>query len=293
MPPTSYFNLAATLIVHPQYTIRAKSEDDLRASDEALRYLRDALRIVGPVNAKLALAFTFRNDVSLKRRRKGRQSEDESNGDDDDEDEDQLTSSFAGEKSVFAQRRGFWQVVGWAFNCSVKYKKRWERWKLWLEVMIEVLEEDWMERQRGVMEEAGDMDVDLSGKLAKESLITQYLGGAGSRNGKREILRAILANGEEKSVNEFCEVWKDETKERKVREEVDIDRRKSINLDDDEWGDYDINEDEDEVMQDGEEPTEVESGGEELGGIDSIKLRQRLMVLVCLKFYHLPWKTIY
>ncbi|KIW04134.1 uncharacterized protein PV09_04942 [Verruconis gallopava] len=290
VPPTSYFELAATLVVHPLYTTRARSDEDLRVADEALRYLRDTCTVVGPVQAQLATAFQFRGARAMRRKRK-REAFDEAcasnvstSGDDEDEDEDegQLRTPFAGEKSVFRQRGAdsFWNVVGWAFNCSVRWRKRWERWRLWLEVMIDILEHDFVLRLQAI--DVEDATAQVWTKLAHEALIAQYLDGAGGRAGRRKVISAILADGEEKALREFGEVWKNETKERKVKDEASLwDRNKKINLDENEWADYAATEDEDDVVEDGDDDTfdAGENAEPDLGGLESMRLRQRLMIL--------------
>jgi hypothetical protein len=264
--------VAATLIVHPQFTTRAKSEDDLRASDEALRFLRNLNTIAGPVNANLATAFTFR-PLSVSRRRTPRRNA-ETPSTDDEDDDNELKSPFANEKSVFTQVDDFWQVVGWAFNCSLSWRKRWERWRLWLELVLSVLEDDWQERLR-LSEQDG------TETWVTESLIMQYLKAVESRTGRRRVMRAILADAQPRSMNEFGEVWKNETRERKIKEEATLEQKK-INLDEDDWGDYDIGEDEDEIMEDDVHVQALEEDVpiEEFGGTGSIVLRQRLVTLV-------------
>jgi hypothetical protein len=93
-------------------------------------------------------------------------------------------------------------------------------------------------------------------------------------------MRAILADGSEKAVNEFGEVFKNETKERK-KEPVALKARKPLNIDEDKWGDYDVREDEDEVMIDAEweqlpEPDTDENDTD----IDANNVRQRFLALV-------------
>jgi hypothetical protein len=232
------------------------------------------------------------------RRKRKRNDEDwsASNGsasDDESDDDEGLRSVYVGEKSVFRQREGFWLLVGWAFNCSVRYEKRWEKWKLWLEMMVQVLEEDFGSRFSAMATEedegnSGTEALPAGGtwrdKLARDALVTQYLDGAGRRGGRRRIVSAILADGGERALMEFGECWKNETKERKVKEETDLwGKQKKLDLEKNVWGDYDINEDDDEIVQDGDVMMKdsVEDGKEpDFGGIESMKLRQRLMILV-------------
>lgn len=205
-------------------------------------------------------------------------STDTEENEDEEEEHDKLRSPFAQAKSVFAQVIDFWQVVGWAFNCSIAWKKRWERWKLWLAFVLDVLEDDWDER----FKRASELNTDVP--LA-QSIILRFLQAGKGRSGRRRIMRAIFADGQEKSLAEFSEVWRDETKVRKITVE-DTTTRKKVNLDEDEWGDYDFDPDDDEVADYGEstleDETEDDNVNAEYGGIDAMKLRQRLLTLVIL-----------
>jgi hypothetical protein len=155
-------------------------------------------------------------------------------------------------------------------------------------MMVEVLEADFVARAvemdqqatRGV--EAPPEGGTWLDKVAREAIITQYLEGAGGRGGRRRVVSAILADGGEKAVREFGECWKDETKERKAKEQIGLWETRKINLDENEWwGDYAINDDEDDVVQDEkQEITGKVEAQQDFGGIESIKLRQRLLVLV-------------
>jgi hypothetical protein len=278
--------LAATLVVHPQMTTRAKTPEDLQASDEALRFLRNVNNTVGPINADFATVFAIKPSTLSSRQRVARRiNPDSGSGDEDEDDVYTLNSPFANEYSVFAQTTDFWDLVGWAFNCSIKWKKRWERWKLWLEFALDVLDADWEERRR-------QADKLKDSKPLEESIILRYLDSADSRAGRRRVLRSILANGEEKALYEFGEVWKDETKERKIKENDVMAPTKKVDLDADEWGDYDLDVDEDEVAD-----IDIEGNDtyDDFGGVDSMQLRQRFLLLVsgvhlpqCISFINTP-----
>ena len=312
-PTPSVFELAATLAVHPQFTTRAKSPEDLQAADDALRFLHATTTVLGPVTAVLNHAFLFRppGAASKLRKRKrrdldiygesqggyGSTSHDGSGGsdygsEDDGEGGGRLKNAFAGEKSVFRQRGCevvFWSVVGWAFNCSVKHKKRWERWRLWLEVMIEVLEEDLGLRfvaMREEVEKGADPAVEME-KLVGMSLLGRYCERFGQARGKwKRVVRAVLAAGTEESLREFGEVWKNETKERKVKKDEWNEHRKKLDLENDEWGEFGMKGDEDEIEEGEDEDMPEMSAGttkneQDFGGPDAMKLRQRLMIQVC------------
>jgi len=75
-----------------------------------------------------------------------------------------------------------------------------------------------------------------------DSMLAQYLSPIGEgRNNKRRLLRAILADGSHKSLAEFGEVWKNETqgpKNRKGDEGAWSSKRKKLDLENGEYGDY-------------------------------------------------------
>lgn len=109
--------------------------------------------------------------------------------------------------SLWARAEGFWHVVGWAFNCSVLHPERWKWWRLWLEFMCEVLEDDWNEWVR-----LADEDEDSGGEILRRSIIFGYIdsGDAAGFGGVRRILRAVFADASSKSVNEFGQVFSKE-----------------------------------------------------------------------------------
>lgn len=116
--------------------------------------------------------------------------------------------ALAQEGSLWARAEDFWHVVGWAFNCSILHPKRWERWRLWLEFMCEVLEDDWNERVR-LVEKAEREDPGSGDRLLKGSLVFQYIDGGESVGfgGSRRILRAIFADASSSAMNEFGQIF--------------------------------------------------------------------------------------
>lgn len=268
--------------------------------------------MVGPVTTNLSGAFLFRSPAAglggEKRKRKrgvadpfatengyGSTSHDGSAGSDMSEDDGEegarLKSVFAGDKSVFRQRgkEDFWSVVGWAFNCSIKHKKRWVRWKIWLECMIEIVEEDLGLRLMALSEaiECGANSKIECERLAKECLLGRYCNDYGRARGPwKRVVRSVLADGSETSLREFGEVWKNETKERKIKKD-DVsqwDRSQKLDLENDQWGDFGMKDDEDDVEDNTDDKTEGDTRETEpdFGGADSMKLRQRLLKLVSL-----------
>jgi hypothetical protein len=268
-PLTQQLALAVTLVVHPLFTNRAKSSLELRASDEALRFLRHVLQTLGPVNANFSEAFTF--NASRSRGRGTRQSSERNSPTKEDE-ASALYTIFATENSLFSQAQGIWHIVGWAFNCSLLWRNRWVRWKLFLEFFLDVLEQYLKIERPHSFQHAGQR---LSEPTDFACLFK--LNGAD----KRTALRAIFASGNDKSLNEFGQVFKNETKARNAKAEGS--KRQAVNIDDDKWGDYDNEEGEDAVIDDdmAENSSPADHNGEDPSkNVDSTALRARILSLV-------------
>ncbi|KZF18980.1 hypothetical protein L228DRAFT_286213 [Xylona heveae TC161] len=246
VPPPQHFALAATLIVHPGLTTRARSSEFVHASNAAVRLVRIANKLMGPINADFGTAFTF-TGLSVSRRGGGssrRRVAAEQIAAPRHEDADAINSEIANEGGLYALAEDFWHVVGWAFNCSVSWKRRWLRWKLWLETMLEVLEDDWIARENLWLDnEDGEEELEV----LENSLIARYLRTDLNRyGGVRRIVRAIFADGSSTNLNEFREVFRKETKERKRKQDPIFKREQRVNIDEDNFGDYlDENEDDD------------------------------------------------
>lgn len=293
VPPSQHLALAATLAVHPSLTTRAKSADRLQAANLALRYLRLVHQHVGPINASFNEAFAFTSAGTSSRRGgsvRRRTGEDVSPGA---QDAENVNTDLANVESLWARAEDLWHVVGWAFNCSVVHKRRWERWRAWLEYMLQVIEDDWNLRRN-----MADMDKIEGGADPREgSLIVHYLGADGSRTGKeRRVVRAIFADGSPRALTEFKEIWRNEPRERKKAGSTTKKIETKVNVDEDIYGDYLVNED-DSDLEDAQpsfstdtpdlspparsyDNTALPSGADPLGGIASITLRLRLLSLL-------------
>ncbi|KAI9813605.1 MAG: hypothetical protein M1827_003675 [Pycnora praestabilis] len=245
-PPPQHLSLAATLVVHPSLTTRATSVERLQSSNTALRLLRLTNKLVGPLNADFGTAFSFSNPGGLRRRNSNRRRAAEEDSPGDYEDVDAINTELAGSGSLWASAEDFWQVVGWAFNCSVVHPKRWARWRLWLSFMLDVLEDDWVERvnmheQKGGTDDDDDDDeaYEVARNRLEESMIIKYLFTDLSRfGGAKRIVRAIFADGSTRPMNEFREIFKNETKE--LRKDDPMKRRfdTKVNVEEDIFGDY-------------------------------------------------------
>ncbi|MCJ1356999.1 MAG: hypothetical protein MMC33_006995 [Icmadophila ericetorum] len=284
LPPAQYIALASTLTVHPSVTTRANSPEKVEAADLATKYLRLLHKIYGSTNANFIEAFAFKHSGSsgrLETRRRRTQEghsplEVKTNLDD-------INSELATSGGLWTRADDFWHVVGWAFNCSVRHKKRWARWELWLKFMIDVLEKDWEHRN---LEEKD------------ESLIVRYINSGDRYRGgayQKRIIRSIFADGTPKSLSEFKEIWKDETKERKSQQSgTSSGSRKpiaDINIEEDNFGEYlhsSESELEDAVADVHEEDghgkpdstTILPDGTLPLGGPATLHLRMRLLSLL-------------
>lgn len=305
IPPPPHLALASTLSVHPSMTTRTDDQDKHAAANAALRYLRDVVAVVGVEHAAIRDALQYGTPPAVRSDRSSRAKTRRSNAgqaSDDEVESGNMRSKYIEGQSIAENAQDFWAVVGWAFNCSVRHKARWARWREWLELMLDVLEED-LERYSA----GGHKSPELA-----NSLMAQYMSivGAG-RNNKRRVMRAVLADGDARSMAEFGEIWKNETRPVKKKEELLGSKRRKLDLDNDDYGDYLDNESEEDEQnrtrisrsrtapmrrqsrtpapsstvedEDDDDITlETASGGDaitEYGGMDSIRLRQRFLRL--------------
>ncbi|KAJ5477898.1 hypothetical protein N7530_003407 [Penicillium desertorum] len=281
VPLPQHLAVAATILVHPRTTTRAESEYEKEAPKAALRFLRLTNSLVGPTDAKFNLAFGFSQFASSRQGR--RRAESPMFVEHDNLDTRPLNTKFNQAASVWHCAEDFWHAVGWAFNCSVLHPARWERWQIWLQFMCNVLEDDWKEREKKY-QEAKQNQTDTSvlpensersekeasqgaepkeenhtGKKPKaktvvqddlgifrESLIFRYIASNTTAGRNRRIMRAIFANGKA-NLGEFKEVFNDELRIPVPDQDLHNTKKRAgdINLDKDDYGDYQNNSDED------------------------------------------------
>ncbi|MCJ1415242.1 hypothetical protein MMC32_001574 [Xylographa parallela] len=291
VPPPHHLALISTLSVHPALTTRAKTTEMLEAANLAIKYLGVVNRIVGPMSANVQDAFFFLGPGTTSRRGVISRRTTGGNVSPDKAEFEIIDIELANINSLWARAEDFWHVVGWAFNCSVVHKKRWERWRMWLEYMVGVLEDDWWMRTPG---EQGD------------SLIVKYLNPEDQGNiGEKRIIRAIFADGSPRSLAEFKEVWSNETRERKTNTDAEAARKApaKINIEEADYGDYLLSsEDELEdnvpalsVINPNLNPdptTPFTDGSLLLGGSAALQLRLRLTALLILVAKELPDRFI-
>ncbi|KAF5017165.1 hypothetical protein F66182_10933 [Fusarium sp. NRRL 66182] len=291
VPPPSHLALLNTLVIHPTHTTRADKKDRLDVSSQALDYLRNILTIVGPINADFRTAFQFSSTPRWGRRwdqraqgNDGDISDAEASGDDE-----QLRGKLANDGSIWSRGQDFWSTVGWAFNCSTLYPNRWRYWKAWLELMLDVLEADWNERERRDKEaqQANGPESELPRTSRKEAIIVMYMDQQNGRQaGAKGFIKALFADGSEISSSAYREVFDREPrgprKQSKKRK-----RERVLDLENDKFGDYF----DDESMSSGvsEPPTPQKpkdtrklgtAGAHAPGLVESVDIRLRLFKLL-------------
>lgn len=209
----------------------------------ALRYLRNLLRIVGPVEANFRAAFQFYSAPRSNRRSfapVGNSSDVDSPSKDDEDDADLLRGTMANQGSLWRRGQNFWSTVGWAFNCSTLYPMRWRFWKEWLQFMIDALEADWNERERRDLEAQEQDDNDTPANTSRnESIIVMYMSSDGNaQGGFKHIVKSLLADGGNLSSAAFREVFDKEL--RGPRKESSKRKREETTLDieNGNFGDY-------------------------------------------------------
>jgi hypothetical protein len=165
---------------------------------------------------------------------------------------------------------------------------------------------------------AKKVDEDLS--ILRESLIFQFISTANESGRSRRILRAIFADGSTTSVNEFREVFKKELKSRSGPEKAKK-REREVNIDKGQYGDYLSQDETDDEVNGAVDPKNPDSGPvrrskrtrrgtrtgpppaepanvgplpqqnvglSPMGGIDSLRLRKRLLGILSDVSYLLP-----
>ncbi|KAK6332550.1 hypothetical protein TWF730_004210 [Orbilia blumenaviensis] len=254
IPPSNVLTVITNISLHPTYTTRRTSTsfetDDVAI--KASSYLRNITRLAGATNCALQSAWGFRRysgaaaaasllammgdgisttgrrtrirptttatttttttTTTAASRKKGRQKLNNSGGEID------ITPfanlPLANNENMFNRADDIWSIIGWAFVCSCVHKHRWHVWRDFLELLVEVLTNDFQERIDAAVaaaEEGGEEDgeVDLQGSLITSmGFLPDLDGGAGYKR----VVRAIFANGEEKSRNEWTAIFPKETK---------------------------------------------------------------------------------
>ncbi|KAL1801679.1 hypothetical protein ACET3X_002021 [Alternaria dauci] len=292
LAPPAYIAFASSTVVDPKFTTKAQSQDAVKGSNAALRYLQCVRTTIdGPAYLTIRKAFTF-PDERIRRRAPAKRT-DASLSPEPAGDVERIAGEAANQKSLWYHADDFWHIVGWSFNCAVKHKKRWSRWKLWLTNMLEFLEADW----DVCLKQSKLLDEGIDTAVLQQSLIWHYIvgheGASMNRSRRRRMVKAILAMATPESLKEYLEIWDKETVELK-RKRDKTQPVKDIDFETGELADYRSDED----MQDAPDDSDSESMDEivvdtsalaarnireaieHLGGQDAIELRQRLIALL-------------
>ncbi|QSZ35888.1 hypothetical protein DSL72_007010 [Monilinia vaccinii-corymbosi] len=303
-PTPKFLQIASTLLVHPISTTRARNEN-VEVASRSIALLRNTLTHIGPRNGNLKQAFSF--DADRYHQRRSRDEGGGSNSDDDD------IRGVVSQNGLWRSAKDFWQIVGWSFNCSVRYPKRWRYWKVLLEYLLDVLDADWQERE--AMDDAafegkagqkrGAKKLSPRYEFLADSLLVQYLRGPShSRNGNavRRIVKAAFADGSLQSMKAYPEVFENETKD--LKKGVSQKRKwdDSKNTKEMGFGDYDEEDDEEDIASESSETFEeslqnpAKKGSvtysSTIGDPDSIRLRQRVITLLSRVSAFLPEKLM-
>ncbi|ELR03142.1 hypothetical protein GMDG_05971 [Pseudogymnoascus destructans 20631-21] len=214
IPPPSYLDLISTLSIHPRHTTYTKSRDDHQAALNALGYLQLLPALVSVKDSRVGQAFRFEEGRSAEIQRWERGTKRKARvaleGSEAVAFDDDVIDHPIARDSIWTQAKDFWHVVGWAVNCAVWHRRRWEYWQLWLEFMILVMERDLEERI--ALRDAGE---EGEGGRPEESILGRFLllnEGGESRQVWKRAAKAIFADGSERAMNEFPLVWREETK---------------------------------------------------------------------------------
>lgn len=286
IPNPKFLQIASTLLVHPISTTRAKNEDIVEVPSISITLLRNVLTEVGPKNANLKQAFSFEADRYSRRRSRDGDSSSSHSDDDDD------IKGVVSQNGMWRCAKDFWQIVGWSFNCSVRYPKRWRYWKVLLEYLLDVLDADWWERKAMDVAATNAEDGSPSCKYIQDSLLAQYLGASSHNlNGTaiRRIIKSAFADGSLQSMKAYPEIFENETKDIKKNVSQKRKRYDSKDVKGKDFGD-DSEEEEEELTSDTSESPEESAQkpskkgsptySSTIGDPDSIHLRQRVITLV-------------
>lgn len=250
MPPIQ-IAFVGNLLIHPKHTSRPETLERREVASLALTYLETLLETAGPVNANLAAAFQFNQNYSPRPRRKNANPYDDNYSDDfgddgSDDENGRIVSRLGNEESIWNCGHDFWSVVGWAFNCAAVHPQRWRWWRVWLDLMLRVMEEDWVVRvqkdeaanRRQAKESEFEFDASYESLLA--TYFTQL---TGRTNGMKWVIKALFADGQQPSMMLFKEVFPAETRDmargRKKRK-----RGAELDLENFQYGDYGDTDDE-------------------------------------------------
>lgn len=250
--PPAHIAFLGTLVIHPLHTTWASIDDTKNKKIVAVRayqYLLDVLRSVGPVNGHFRTAFAFRDRSSRASRRRRAHTPDES--DPAANREDDLTTPLADADSLWNRVPDFWTMLGWAFSCAASHPERWPHWKLWLELLLDVMERDVAER-KALDDEKGDGQ---PRNMLRNSILASYVG----EHQLGHIMRVLFAYIDGDDAHSYQEIWPRETQiptssaaatNKRKRDEENAKAAIVVDLERDEFGDWFEDEDDDTIFAD-------------------------------------------
>lgn len=212
-----HIEIVSALLVHPRHTTQAPRGERVELAWRAITFLRSLLATLGPLNANLSEAFSLA-PIRTRGARRGRNAGDDGSSESDDDDE-RMGGVVANQGRIRRCAKDFWHVVGWAFNCSVVYPKRWRYWKVWLGYMLDVLETDWEQREAedrkaGLGPPESTQDSEMGQSMLQESLLVRYLSDVkGRSSGMKRVVGAVFAAGSPDDLRSYPEVFPNETRE--------------------------------------------------------------------------------
>ncbi|KAI9891518.1 MAG: hypothetical protein M1814_002641 [Vezdaea aestivalis] len=226
-PPANFLSLAATLVLHPKYTTNTNNTEFIVHSNAAFKLLRTVISTVGPINADLSSAFVFTGADGPRRTSLRRRGTSTAASSDHEGDDYSFSSLQEGPEPVWEVAQDVWHLIGWAFSCATHHPARWERYRIFLDLLIDAIQRDWQVRT------AGDPFLESSSQPSqysqsqpsqslsasqessvKSSLLYKYiLDGTSSFGGStRRLLKAIFSTGTPENIALFPPLFPDETK---------------------------------------------------------------------------------
>jgi hypothetical protein len=287
-----HIEIISHLLIHPKHTSQVPQNEHVELASKSIYFLRSLLEILGPLNANLGEAFSLTLPIP-KARRRNRYGGGEESGDSDDEME-HISGVIANQGRLRRCAKDFWHIVGWAFNCSVVHPNRWKYWKVWLDYMLDVLYADWDERNaqddkafRTKIKE--DPATQCKFTNLRESLVTKYLADVKGRSTAiRRIVGAIFTDGGADDLQNYPEVFQNETQEVRAQKGQKRKREGEFNNGTSGFGDDALDDQSllsSQLSDATPPPSQSTDNGEVapdpyMGGPESIVLRLRVLALV-------------
>jgi len=286
IPTPKQIQVMTTLLVHPLLTTRASDENKhLGIPSVSFTILQNILDTVGSMNASLPEIFVFERPAACRNAHRRQNPDEDVEGDSESSGPEIDIGGAVAQNGLWTCAQDFWHIVGWSFNCSVRYPKRWQYWKVLLDYLLTVLDQDWDERN-AVDEELfqskleTDPEAKIEYKTVRGSLLVKWLSHCKhDSKAMKRVVSAAFADGSAMNLRDFPEVFENETKEFK---EVQLGQKRKRGEEIKSLGDYD----EEDMMDLDSSETEDKSEHDQqdysspLGGSEAVALRQYLLMLV-------------